>query len=260
MVEDALALVRKREISAARFRIGEYELREPDYRQIRRWAEALGKSPEEVLATLAACRVELEVNFMEQWEEEREPVAFEIKDGYIVSLAWDFNRLPLIPENWEPGLRIRTLGYTGGWPNLSATLRPCLRQLESLVCGNIGISACDLSQVPGLTKLYCIWNNLTELDLTPVPGLTKLYCSWNNLTELDLTPVPGLTVLECYSNRLTELDLTPVPGLTILGCSNNPLTELDLTPVPGLADLGCDRHVRVLNAPTGLVIHDLRYS
>jgi len=234
MVRDVLARATDGHLSQARFRIGDYALREPDYRQILRWAEALGEAPEEVLATLAAYRLELDLF------EDGEAVAFAVEDGTIVSLAWDLERLPSIPGTWEPGLGIRTLGLGGRWPDESAVLRPRLPRLERLVCPEIGLALLDLSGVPGLTALNCWYNPLTALDLSPVPGLTKLECCYNQLTALDLSPVPGLTELWCGSNQLTELDLSPVPGLTTLDCSENQLTELDLSRVPGLTSLDCD--------------------
>lgn len=54
MVSDALVLVRGRELSlaAARFRIGNYEFRDPDYRQILIWAKALVVTPENFIDRL----------------------------------------------------------------------------------------------------------------------------------------------------------------------------------------------------------------
>jgi len=86
MTQDVLARARAAELSQARFRIGDYELRGPDYRQILRWAEALGKAPEELLAPLAACRVE-----PHPWEDWK-AVSFKVEDGAILSLAWDLDR------------------------------------------------------------------------------------------------------------------------------------------------------------------------
>ena len=124
MTGDLLARARAHDLSAARFRIGEYLLREPDYRQILHWAEALGMAPEGVLEELAASRVE-----PKEWEHwmDSEPIAFALEDGAIVSLAWDFDRMPLIPETWQEGLQIRTLGFQkGDWPDASTALRPHL--------------------------------------------------------------------------------------------------------------------------------------
>lgn len=49
MVGDAAAARRRRQ-EAARRRIGDYEFREPDYTQVLIWAEAVGMSPEELVA------------------------------------------------------------------------------------------------------------------------------------------------------------------------------------------------------------------
>ena len=55
MVSDALVLARVREKSlAARFRIGNYEFRDPDYRQILIWAKALDLEPEVFILRLEA--------------------------------------------------------------------------------------------------------------------------------------------------------------------------------------------------------------
>lgn len=51
MVGDA-AEARRRLQEAARRRIGDYEFREPDYTQVLIWAEAVGMSPEELVAEL----------------------------------------------------------------------------------------------------------------------------------------------------------------------------------------------------------------
>ena len=275
MTRDVLARAQAGGVSLARFRIGEYLLREPDYRQIRRWAESLGMTPEALLAQLAWCRLEL-------FREDVEPFEFTIEDGAIVSLVWNFDRLPFCPAPWEPGLLVRALGlvfrYLGRRPGPVTPLRPVLPLLQTLICRDLGLESLDLSKAPGLTNLNCGGNILTKLDLSPVPGLTKLNCmandlteldlsfvpglsvfscSDNQLTELDLSPVPGLTELRCWGNQLTDLDLWPVPGLTVLDCDANPLTELDLSPVPALTDLWCDENTQVLNAPANLSIHRL---
>src|SRR5437773_2598175 len=54
MVEDTLALANRNPstVAAARFRIGEYEWCEPDYRQILIWARATSQKPEEVISCL----------------------------------------------------------------------------------------------------------------------------------------------------------------------------------------------------------------
>ena len=103
MTQDVLARARAGGLGLGRFRIGDYLLREPDYRQIRRWAAALEMAPEALLVDLAACRLE-----PKSWED-FESIGFALEDGAIVSLAWGFDRLPLIPATWEPGLLVHTL-------------------------------------------------------------------------------------------------------------------------------------------------------
>ncbi|MEA3642901.1 MAG: hypothetical protein VBE63_23595 [Lamprobacter sp.] len=236
MSRDLLARAEVQGLSTARYRLGKYVLREPDYRQILDWAEALGKAPEWVLEQLE----QLEESKLEPEEDDDlNPIVFAAEDGDIQSLVWDFERLPVVPEPWRDGLLIHTLGLKGTWPKPDSAWRPDLLYLKRVHCRDVGLSRIDLSAVPRLTSLNCAVNKLTKVDLTQVPELTNLDCSGNALTALDLTPVLGLTMLYCWDNQLTDLDLIPVPGLTTLYCGDNALTDLDLTPVPGLTDLYC---------------------
>ena len=80
--------------------------------------------------------------------------------------------------------------------------------------------------MPNLAEVLCggsgNWrihhNQLTELDLSNVPGLTSLWCDANRLTNLDLSAVPGLTTLWCCGNQLTELDVRANTALRELEC------------------------------------------
>jgi hypothetical protein len=276
MTEGLLAQARQTQLQQARFRIGDYELREPDYKQICLWAEELTMAPDELLIVLADSTLKSED------KKSFEPIEFSLVDGTLHSLVWDFSRLPVFPDSWVNDLCLHTLGFTADptWHGADVSLAPkaprlrrlhcsfrqkknfplCslklegVPQLSELKCCRTFLTKLDLSPVPGLTELGCADNKLTELDLTPVPRLTELTCGVNQLTELDLTPVPGLTELTCGVNQLTELDLTPVSGLTGLWCAVNQLTELDLTPVSGLTKLWCDKEVKVRNASANLTI------
>jgi hypothetical protein len=262
MTRDVLARAESRGLGSARFRIGGYLLREPDYRQIHDWANSfgeLGPLPEDVLDKLAASCLQ------QMWgDPEEDVITFAVEDGAIRSLVLDvwYHR----HDSWQEGMLIRSLGLVGKWSEPPGLLMPCLPQLQILDCAGIGLTKLDLSQTPRLTKLDCSDNQLSELDLSPVPELTVLYCSMNRFTALDLSPVPELTKLVCFSclsnhtptldlspiprltslycfaNFLTTIDLSPVPGLTKLWCSENQLTALDLSPVPGLTELGCDEN------------------
>ena len=234
MSSDVSAIVRAkdRELKQARFRIGEYEFREPDYRQILRWADTSDWTPEGVVEGLARTRFER--------KRPNITVEFSVVDGCISSLFWKF---PLDTFAWEDGLSIHTLGFESYPPSgrLTATLLPA--SLQTLVCESISLEELDLSGVPGLTRLCCGQNQLTEINLSGVPKLTVLVCSDNLLTELDLSGVPGLTRLACQKNKLTELDLSGVPKLTGLACRENQLPELNLSGVPELTALACSHNL-----------------
>jgi hypothetical protein len=231
VVSDALAVARSREkaLAAARFRIGNYGFREPDYSQLLIWAKALEIEPEALVQQLEKTSFE--------YPSETKNI-FTVEQGAIVSLAWDLKALPLKTFDWVRGLSIWELAVFGKeaeHPNISFSL-PCLRWL---FIGSIKLKKLDLSNVPNLTELSCSENQLTRLDLSHAPNLTKLDCYKNQLTRLDVSNVPGLTGLLCSENQLTEFDLSNVPNLTSLLCSENQLTKLDLSNVPNLTDLYC---------------------
>ncbi|MCA3187746.1 MAG: leucine-rich repeat domain-containing protein, partial [Cupriavidus sp.] len=231
MTEGLLEQVRQMAVQRARYRLGAYELREPDYRLICLWANDLSMAPQALLDILVQGR------FI---RDDVEQVAFAVEDGAIISLVWDFDSLPRFPDLWVDGLSLQTLAFIWRKKLHGVSLvpkAPSLRRLcicpEKLASENATDCHLDLSGVQNLTVLECYGFGISKLDLSPVPGLTELGCSENRLTELDLSPVPGLTELWCWGNQLTELDLSPVPGLTVLRCWGNQFTELDLSPVPG---------------------------
>jgi Leucine-rich repeat (LRR) protein len=260
MTQDVLARAQDNQMSHARFRIGDYLLRQPDYRQIVYWADELNMTPEALLAVLAETLLEPDdCNF--------EPVSFSMADGAIVSLAWDLERLGNIPADWEPGLLIRTLGFFGEVSDAHILIRPILSKLKALICYVVGPFfseesnlLVDLSGVTGLIELHCIGHPIIKIDLSPVSELTKLECSVNYHNEIDLSLVPKLKELVCMYNELTDLDLSSVQGLIKLQCAgnhlknlnlstltelreldlwNNQLTKLDLSNVSGLTELCC---------------------
>lgn len=231
MVSDALALVRVREKSlvAARFRIGDYEFRDPDYRQILIWAKALALEPEVFIRRLEAD--------LQNRPFDRVVVPFEVEDGSIVSLEWNFDTFPITFFEWIDGLRIMKIGFRGRAGPTKISLR--LPLLECLYCSDIKLTEIDLSKVPALKELDCSHNELVEIYLSHVPALTKLKCSYNKLVALDLATVPMLTVLECRYNHFVKLDLSKIPALTKLDCMSTGLVELNLSKVSALTKLWC---------------------
>jgi hypothetical protein len=263
MVSDALALARKNSLTAARFRIGNHVLREPDYRQILLWAKSLDLDAEEVIRRLEDCT--LETRRYQDGKRLDVKLTSRIENGSIVALAWDFDLLPLTVFEWVDGLIIQEAGFSGlnfcmsGWLTLPRlplrlpwlTFLTCyeieldeldLTNVPELIGLNVNrnqLAKLDLSHVPKLIWLDCDNNELTELDLSTVPRLTYLSCESNNLTKLDLSNVPDIIWLNVKSNRLAKLDLSFAPKLIRLECYDNKLTNLDLTGVPGLTYLSC---------------------
>ena len=233
MVSDTLVLAqaRTKALNLPRHRVGDYDLCDPDHRQILIWAKALEIAPEEVMLRLEESGTS-DVN--------RQSLLFPegpiVENGIIKSFVWDFDILPIQHFEWDAGLLVEKITFLG---KHTAPLGLRLRNLKQLFCGRTELTALDLSNVPKLTELHCFGNQLRDIDLSYVPLLTSLGCRENQLTELDLSYVPLLTSLGCHFNPLIELDLSPVPLLTILNCSKNQLTRLDLSYVPQLTYLGC---------------------
>ena len=175
MVSDTLTLARsqQKQLTVTRFRIGNYELCDPDYRQILLWAAALEFEPEGIIERLESSGAE------DDWGDAL--TAFKVENGSIVTLAWDFDLLPLSVFEWVDGLVIREVGFKG----------------EPKASPNISL------RLPLLVRLDCSGTNLTELDLSKTPALNELSCSCNELTKLDLSNVPRLTKLSCSENQLT---------------------------------------------------------
>lgn len=271
MVSDALSQAKeeKSALAAARFQIGEYELREPDYRQILIWAKALALEPEEVIQRLRTAQAvyeqgENELNCREEADDKAAGEGVPIfTDGAILKLYWDFELLPLEDFEWVAGLKVEVLFFFASVVEEAPNLRLNLPHLRHLTCQDMLLSELDLSGVPRLSSLVCSRNRLTKLDLSKVTELTTLECGFNPLIELNLSGVPKLRELDCMDGRLNKLDLSPVPqlekvscfgnqldevdtsGLSLLNClwcGNNQLSKLDLSSVPMLETLMCFRN------------------
>ena len=284
MVADALALADKKRTApaAAKFRIGEYQWCEPDYRQILIWAKALRLRPEEVIERL----LKGPTGTNDSWRETR------FENGMLLKISWDFELLPLWDFQWVDGLRITHLFiysqpymniYPDGWARKRLPLN--LPQLTHLDCRQVGLQELDLSGCPQLHVLGCSGNWISQLDLAAVPNLRELSCTVNNIEELDLSPVPrliklncgingvlrqvrglrrltmpslpNLTTLSCFSNQLSSLDLSGLPNLTLLHCSENEIGALDLSKVPFLEELDC--HSNPIRSLDIRPLHHLRY-
>jgi hypothetical protein len=260
MSEDMLRRAKACEPNEERFHLGNYTFRRPDYNQILAWARALEMDPLQLLAVLEETSWDLNEGGMLESIGLIEFIKFEVEDGSIVSLAWDFERLPILSAVWEQDLRIRSFGTDGPTATGSLLLRGNQTSLIIIDCRQSQLKILDLQGGSELMMLWCsenqlqelslenntrLWwircedNQLAKLNLQCVPKLMILTCANNQLQALDLSKVNSLALLRCHANQIKELDLHYTPKLFFLYCQDNQLTELDLRCVPELKQLWC---------------------
>ncbi len=235
IVADALALATRRESTpvGSKFRIGQYDWCEPDYRQILIWAEALSLRPEEVIERLLKGR--------------KPPWETRVERGKLAAIHWDFDLLPLREFELPECLETSSLSFhtcSDRRPRLRVSSL-CLPELRNLDFGKQGAVAedCDLSGFPNLGMLVCANSDIAELDLSKVPQLSYLDCAGNRLSQLDLSHTPNLRWgLRCPRNQITELRLSKHPHLLVLDCSENHLSRLDVSGLPSLIHLNCEKN------------------
>jgi hypothetical protein len=277
MVSDALTVARPRgrELSAARYRVGRYDLREPDYRQILLWSEALSLNPQAVIERLEATEMRtLAAHNTKIFETGRKiraskVIPFAVEHGSIISLTWNLEALPIKQFNWIPGLSIQEFAIA--WPYGPAYWEPKpptrlsvrfpltkLRRLhisysniinldldgannlECLVCDNNAIECLNLSHTPNLRELSCECNNVVELDITKTFYLSHLRCSGNELRNLSIKNNHELKYLECSVNQFDVLIIENATRLETIECGESEkFTEVRLSNVPNLSSLSC---------------------
>ena len=243
MVADTLAVARKEQIApaVAKFRIGDYEWREPDYRQILIWSNAVGLKPEEVVARLfnpESLKVDDDGKQTSLFPFFDEPL---FANSRLLKVSWDLRRLRCDSIEWVEGLEITHVRFIGA-PDvrcLSDIGALPLQKLVWLSCCWQGLTAINLASVPQLREFTCECNQLENLVLDSVPELTHLNCDDNEIESLDFRSTPKLTGLSCEGNHLTTLDLSGLRQLEYGLCGGNELTELSLRNLPTLDALDC---------------------
>jgi len=164
MVTDTLALAKKEQFipTTARFRIGEYEWCEPDYRQILIWAKTLRLEPEEVIQRLQDGKDDGLVP-AESWG------GTQFADGRLLKINWDFELLRMEDFEyvldgvahkdqkdfeWVEGLRTTHLSFSCrkySEPLYGKTLKVALPELTHLACPGLGVTHLNLSS---MSKLF----------------------------------------------------------------------------------------------------------
>ena len=272
MAGDLLSMVIAQDSSLGgcqRYRIGDYEFRKVDYNQILLWAGFFSFSSEQFLEVLTE-RDRSRGNISE------EDLCFRVVDGYVVSIGWDFDRLPLKDWRWLSGIRIERMTVfeppVEGVPELPESLVELfVRKRHRIYLDfdydpddwdyDFGMRALSLTSLPNLRRLDCHGCYLERLDLGSICGLVELDCSDNELAEIVFPVNESLREFRCANNRLEALSLAFCPNLEILDCGNYgvarwgnyPLVEiddflvccnhfpnLDLSLVPSLRVLSCN--------------------
>lgn len=249
MVADALALAKKEQsvLAAAKFRIGDYEWCEPDYRQILIWAKALAIKPEKVIHQLLNGN-----RYNEPWQETQ------FYEGRLQKINWDDSLLPIKNLEWIEGLRTTHLSFCTTfltkYPFIEEgniqILKPALPQLTHLACPRLKMVSLNLSETPSLIDLRCDGNQLTQLDLSKNPQLEALCCSSNQISDLDFSEIKNLKSLSCYGNRIGALNLNTTPNLERLDCKFNSIEVLDIRLLVSIKELDFDRNkTRLIQRP-----------
>jgi|SRR5271166_1292522 len=245
VVSDALTVASSREkaLRSTPFRIGSYEFREPDYRQIMIWAEALEIDPESLVRRLETTSF----TSSEHGYSFEDTTAFGVERGAIVSLAWDFAALPLNSFDWVRGLSIREIAVFGATAKHNQITFQ-LASVQWLKIASTNLTKLDLSNLPNLTYIHCLNNQFTELNLLKLSALKMISCDNNQLTVLNIYDLPDLGILNCRNSRLTELNLSKLPVFVHLDCRSNRLTSLEFSQMPSLEGLFChDNQLTELN-------------
>lgn len=234
MVSSTLTTSQKEGALVPRYRIGNIDFCEPDYRQMLLWAEEMVMTPEEVLLALWDGESNLFTGYTPAYEIFNSTY---IENGRLKCVKWDFARLPIHRFNWIKDLEIEGLDYVG---NCSfGVIAPMLPSLIVLRCCNCNLRALEISKLKNLRDLQCGDNCLEEINLENATTLERLWCPRNNISSLDVSQCFRLKDLWCGSNQLVELNIKNLALIEELWCDNNKLTTIDLSSSSELKELYC---------------------
>ncbi len=105
-------------------------------------------------------------------------------------------------------------GTLAGWNGESLTVNASEETIKvygdateiQLLFANV--SAIDVSELPGLTKLNVALNDISTLDISNNTKLASLSCEGNLLKALDASKCPDLTYLNIYGNDISGDNMT----------------------------------------------------
>lgn len=148
-----------------------------------------------------------------------------------------WSRYGEVPSYYEVGESISSLS---GLEKLTG--------LKSLILGQQGLAAIDLSNNTKLVEILLGSNKFTSIDLSHNPLLEHIAITDNELTTFDGTGLDDLKSLNLQSNKLTSINLTSNKKLTTLlvNVKNEGLETIDLTHNPALVSLSTNLRQRIV--------------
>lgn len=96
-----------------------------------------------------------------------------------------------------------------------------------LECSAQKISLVEFDDMPNLTELRLLTNNLKSIDLSTLPNLQLLNVSYNQLTKINAKNNVRLREIHCFRNSITSLSLPA--SLELLYAHRNELSSIDLS-------------------------------
>ena len=166
MAGDVLSRVKSNQIAQERIQLGDYSFRPPDYRQIMRWAQIFRLDALKLLTLFESSKWHLNTDSDTKRDRpDLNPIEFEVKNGAIISLAWNFDSLPFLPKEWEQGLKIISIGFLGASPKELSIYGIDLPLIEQIACSACHLSSLKLSGLLNLKRLDCSENNLAKIEL-----------------------------------------------------------------------------------------------
>ena len=114
------------------------------------------------------------------------------------------------------------------------------------------IKTIDVSKNKNLFVLNLKQILMESLDVSDIPGLSRLYVHFNQLKTLDLSNNPKLDILYCDNNLLTSLDVSN-NVLWALSCHNNALSFANLYALSQEMNSHTYTHLGTQTLPTGKV-------
>lgn len=121
---------------------------------------------------------------------------------------------------------------------------------------NMGITSLDTSSNTALEQISCYTTGIESLELSNNKNLTTLNCSDINMEILDVSENTKLEGLNCRETKIESLDVSNNTALNYLWCDNTEIKSLDVSNCTKLQSLTCnDTPLAYLNIGTNALLN-----